>query len=160
MSTLYLRGKTWYVGVPTRGGWCKRTTGTRDKALARAMANMVDAMGRRGKREWFFLEAVASEALAVGALHDAYSVGDLDGLRDRMHDVDLDPRVTQWLDTIRSQVAKDTAEHYGLYVRSLIVEGRRFPRSDLTRERLTHWLASREVGRSTKRKYHAAMSSY
>jgi integrase len=161
MTTVFTRGKTYYVGVPTRAGvWVKRTTGTRDKSLARAVARMIDDLGPKGRRAWVFLDAVAANTLPVGDLYDAYTTGDLDGLHARMQDVDLEPSVTPWLKATGSRVVTDTIEHYGLYVRSLLTEGKRFPRTSLTHEQLVHWLASRPVGRSTKRKYHAAMSSF
>lgn len=160
MSTVFLRGTTWHVGVPTRTGWCKRSTGTRDKNLARSMARMMDDLGPRGKRAWVFLDAVAANTLAPADLFDAYTIGDLEGLQARLQDVDLETEVPRWRAATQSRVALDTIEHYDLYVRSLVPEGARFPRSSLTHERLIHWLASREVGPSTKRKYHAAMSSY
>jgi len=160
MSTVFLRGSTFYVGVPTRSGWCKRSTGTRDKNLARAMARMMDDLGPRGKRTWVFLDALAGNTLSVADLYDAYSTGDLDGLRARMQDVDLEAYVARWLQATGSRVVQDTIDHYALYVRSLIRAEQRFPRSGLTHERLVQWLASRSVGGSTKRKYHAAMSSF
>ncbi|MGH7483974.1 MAG: tyrosine-type recombinase/integrase [bacterium] len=161
MSTVFIRGDTYYIGVPTRAGvWVKRTTGTRNKSLARAMARMMDDLGPKGKRAWQFLDAVARNSLSVADLYDAFTTGDLDGLQARMQDVDLEPYVEAWLTATGSRVATDTIEHYGLYVRSLLTEGKRFPRTGITHERLVHWLASRSVGRSTKRKYHAAMSSF
>jgi integrase len=68
--------------------------------------------------------------------------------------------VEQWLKAIGSDVAPDTVAHYRLYVGSLIPEGKRFPRSEFTYERIVQWLAARPVGRSTKRKYHAALSGF
>lgn len=160
MSTVFLRGKVCYIGVPTRSGWCKRTTRTRDKSLARSMARMMDDLGPRGKRAWVFLDAVATNRLSVADLYDAYTGGDLDGLQERMQDVDVEPHVALWLKAIASTVASDTAERYELCVGSLIEPGKRFPRSALTHATLVQWLASRKVGRSTKRKYHASMSGF
>ena len=161
MSTLFLRVNIYYVGVPTRSGrWIKRSTRTRDRAVAKAMARMVDELGHKGRRAWVFLDAVAQSKLTIPELYDAFASDDLDGLAARMRDENLEPHVADWLSTLRSRVAPDTAEHYRLYVRSLIAEGSCFRRSDLTPARLGQWLAGREVGRSTKRKYRAAMSSF
>lgn len=161
MSTIYPRGKTFFIGVPTRAGrWIKRTTGTRDKSLANAMSRMIDDLGSRGKRSWYLLDPIASGQLAVAELYDHYSRGELEQLRELLQDIDLEPRVNHWLHAIRSNVAPDTEAHYSLYVRSLIPAGKRFPRSALKHETLVEWLASRKVGRSTKRKYHAALSSF
>lgn len=161
MSTVYRRGNTYFIGVPSRAGkWIKRTTGTVDKGLAKAMARMIDDLGPRGKRAWDLLDAVAIGSLKVSELYDAFSCGQLDQLRERIHDVDLEAQVAEWLKAIESNVAPETLEHYKLYVRSLIQDGKPFPRSGLTHERLVQWLASRKVGRSTKRKYHAALSGF
>lgn len=160
MSTVFPRGKMFYIGVPTRSGWCKRSTGTRDKGLARSMARMMDELGPRGKRAWVFLDGVAANRLSVADLYDAYTARDLDGLQERMQDVDLEPQVPLWLKAIASNVAPDTVERYKLCVVSLIEPGNRFPRSALTHATVVQWLASRKVGRSTKRKYHAAMSGF
>jgi len=161
MSSIYVRGKTWYVAVPTRSGkWTKWSTGSRDKAMAQRMARMIDDLGPKGQRAWVFLDAVSSGQLPVAALYDAYSTRQLDQLKEELTDVDLEPYVDKWLKAIESNVAADTIQHYGLYARSLIREGTRFPRSALRHERIVEWLGSRKVGRSTKRKYHAALSSF
>ena len=161
MTTVYRRGRRWYVGIPRRnGGWKKRATGTEDRSLAKAIARMVDELGPSGRREWELLEAVLQDRLTIGSLYDAHVRNDLDGVRARLKDVDLNEYVAGWLEALRSSLAKDTVEHYELYVRSLIQEDARFPRSDLTFECITRWLASRNVGPSTKRKYHAALSGY
>jgi integrase len=121
---------------------------------------MIDDLGPRGKRAWDLLTPLAAKSLTVPELYDAYSRGQLDQLRESMNDVDLEPQVERWLGAVQGRIAVDTREHYELYVRSLIPEGQRFPRSTLTHERIVHWLASRPVGRSTKRKYHAALSGF
>jgi integrase len=161
MTTVYRRGRRWYVGIPKRaGGWEKRTTGTEDKALAKSMARMIDDLGPSGRREWELLEAVLADRLTVGSLFDAHSRNDLDGLRARLNDVDLNDYVTAWLAVLRASLAKDTVEHYELYVRSLTSAEQGFSRSELTFERISRWLSSRSVGPGTKRKYHAALSSF
>ena len=161
MTTVHRRGRRWYVGVPRRaGGWEKRATGTEDKSVAKAMARMIDDLGPSGRRDWELLEAVLSDRLTVGSLFDAHTRNDLDGLRTRLNDVDLNDFVPAWLDVLRASLAKDTVEHYELYVRSLIQAETRFARSELTFERISRWLSTREVGPGTKRKYHAALSGF
>lgn len=161
MSTLYQRGGTWYTAVPTRSGrWTKRTTGSRDKAMAQKMGRMIDNLGPKGERAWVFLDAIVSGQLSVAELYDAYSLRKLDELKEELTDIDLEPQVSKWLKAIESNVAPDTVQHYGLYVRSLIPEDTRFPRSALRHERIVEWLGSRRVGRSTKRKYHAALAGF
>ncbi len=161
MSTVYRRADTWFIAIPTESGrWVKRTTGTRDKSVAKGMARMVDELGPRGRRSWDLLNPVARGGLTVGQLYDAYAQNDLDGLRERLNDVDLEPHVERWIGALRGRLAPDTTEHYELYARSLIGEDSRFSRSSLTNAVITQWLAARPVGRSTKRKYHAALSSF
>ncbi len=161
MSTLYLRGKTFFVGVRTRSGkWIKRTTGTRDKSVARNMSRMLDDLGAKGKRAWDLLDAIERGNLTVPRLYDAYAAEQLGALREQLADVDLEPLVNDWLRVIGSRVSCDTLAHYRLCVRSLLPEGERCPRSSVTHARIGLWLASQPVGPSTKRKYHAAASSF
>ena len=161
MSTYFLRGRRWFVKVPTNSGrWIQRATGTTERTIARAMARMIDELGPSGKRDWDLLNAVASGELDIPVLYDAYHTNDLNGLREQLRDIDLEPFVQSWLDVLESRVAADTVAHYKLYVRSLIVSNQRFPRSALSYPRLSSWLASHEVGPSTRRKYHAAMSGF
>jgi integrase len=124
------------------------------------MARMIDDLGPKGKRLWIFLDAVAKNQLSVASLHDAYAAGNLEELREELTDLNLEPLVSEWVKAIESNLAQDTVEHYELYVRSLIPEGKRFPRSALKHEGIVQWLSSRTVGRSTKRKYHAALSGF
>ena len=179
MTTCYLRGRRYFVGVPTREGrWIKRATGSSDKSVARSIARMLDELGPEGRREWELLDAVSSGSLEVASLFDAYRANALDALRAQLKDADLEPHVQTWLDSISARIAPDTLEHYELYVRSFIPEGTRFPQSALTHARIVAWLSSpklgvrervgddgtkvetKTVGPSTRRKYHAALSSF
>ncbi len=161
MSTLYPRGGVFYVGFPDQTGrWHKRTTKTRDRSLARAMGRMVEDLGLRGKQEWDLLAALRDGRLDIPTLYTAYSSNDLGGLRKRLDDTDLSPMVDDWLRSIEGRVAADTKDHYEVHVRSLITEGNAFPRSELTFERLSKWLSDLPHSGGTKRKYHAAMSSF
>lgn len=163
MSTLFQRRGLWYVGVPTRpAGWAKRATGTRVKSIAASMARMMDELGPRGRREWALLDAVKDGALSVGRLHDAHLEGSaaLDALKAELNDVDAEPHVDPWLESLSDYVAPDTIQHYGTHVRTLIAKDVRFPISRLKRPELLKWLNSIERGPSTKRKYRAAMSRF
>jgi len=161
VSSILLRGKFWSVNIPTQGrGWTRRTTGTADKSVAKAMGRMIDDLGPGGKRAWEFLSPIAEGTLSVPELFDAYRMGSLDTLRERRNDVDLEQFVEPWLKVLGALRSKDTRDHYRLYVRSLVPGGKRFPRSSLTHALLSDWLSSRPVGKSTKRKYHAALSSF
>lgn len=163
MSTLFQRGGVYYVGIPTQpSGWVKRSTGTRQRALASNIARMVDELGPRGRRAWHLLEPVANGRLSIGELHDAFSAGPtaLKELETVLKDVDADSEVEKWLVSISDNVAPDTLQHYSTHVRSLIRKGTPFPLTNLSRATLSNWLSGLACSPSTKRKYRAAMSSF
>jgi hypothetical protein len=54
---------------------------------------MLADLGPKGKRAWDVLEAVLSNRIRIGDLYDAYRNNDLDHLRERMRDVDLEPKI-------------------------------------------------------------------
>jgi|GEM_PF-565116 len=174
---------TWYVAVPTPNGRVKRSTGTTHRPTARAMERMLEELGPHGKRAWDLLERVAGGTLALADLFDAYSNNDLDGLRARLADVDLEPYVEEWHAWLGDKVKASSADHYLAHVRTLIVAGRPFPRSEFTAPAVTRWLTTRkalpkkrksgkgksrrkqdaparELSGSTKRRYLAAVSSF
>ena len=159
--SIYKRGKTWSVYVPTRtGGRVSRTTGTSEKTLARQMDAMLQRLA--SKREWLYLDAVTEGRLSVGELFDADHPDGLEQLRHELNDVDVADFAGAWLDSVRAKTmaSSDTAQQYATKLRSLVPEGGQLLRSELTYARLTDWLAKLPVGPSTKRKYHAALSSF
>ena len=135
----------WYVAVPTPHGRVKRSTGTTHKPTARAMEGMLEELGPKRKRAWDLLERVADGSLALGVLFDAYSNNDLDGLRERLDDVNLEPYIAEWSAWLTDQVKGSTSDHYLAHVRTLIPVGKPFPRSDLNAPAVTRWLASRKA---------------
>jgi hypothetical protein len=54
----YRRKGTFYVRVPTVSGSVIRTTGTSDRATARAMERILEELGPRGLRAWDLLNPV------------------------------------------------------------------------------------------------------
>lgn len=153
-----------YVKVPTkhRGGWLNRSTGTADRTLAMRMGRMLEELGPRGKREIQFLDAIRKSELSVAELYDAYSEGadGLEALKRRLLEVDVEPVVTRWLESLRGYVAPDTRKHYQKHVRTLIPQGVRFPSSRLRTAELISWIETIPGKPGTKRKYHAAMSRF
>ena len=103
---------------------------------------------------------MATGTLPLMQLFDAHASNDIEGLRSRLHDVDLSPLVDDWLAVVGSLRSADTVDRYRLYVRSLIPRDTRFPRSDLTIATVEAWLASRPVSSSTRRKYRACLSAF
>ena len=159
--SIYRRGQTFFVYVPKRsGGRAVRTTGTTDRQTARNMDEMIRRLSAR--REWDFIEAIHNERLSVAELYDADASNGLDDLRARLSDVDLRDFIVGWLDGVRTRTSpsSDTAEHYASAVRTLIGDERPFHLSELSYSRISTWLATRPVSSSTRRKYHAALSSF
>ena len=167
----------------TRTGWMQRSTGTSDRATAKAIERMLVDLGPKGKRAWDLLEDVAADRLALGALYDAWRADDLESLRARRVDVDLAAELAGWQAWLRDRVSQDTAAHYLAYVRTLMPEGRPYFRSGLTGPAVARWLASRTslpqkrsrsgkgsrrredpapraVSGGTKRRYLAAVQSF
>jgi integrase len=161
VSSHFARSGIYYAKVRTSTGkWIARTCETRDKQLAKRMAHMVDELAHRGKQQWDLLDSVASGQLSLSSLYSAYASNQLHELRDRLTDIDVSPIVEEWLASLRGRLASDTIQHYRVHVRSLIEDGRRFPRSDLNFARLAGWLSAVERSPATKRKYHAAMTGF
>jgi integrase len=161
MSSVFKRGDIYYVKVKGSScRWIARTAETRDRSLARSMGRMLDELGHRGRQSWELMDAVVDGRLSLSLLYAAYAANSLEVLRDGLRDIDLAVLVEDWLFSISSRVVPDTVEHYRYHVRSLISEGKRFPRSELTFERLSEWLANVQHSSGTRRKYHAAMSSF
>ncbi len=171
------------VAVPTRTGWIKRSTGTTDRATARAIERMLAQLGPSGTRAWDLLDAIVAKRLGLGALFDAYRNGDLDRLRARLTDVDLAAHIPSWEAWLTDQVKPTTADHYRAHLRTLIPDGQPFWRSALTGPAVARWLAARTalvakrqrrqkasrrqpdpparpVSASTKRRYLAAVQSF
>jgi integrase len=156
------QGRTiWWVAVPTEtGGRVKRTTGTTDKHIAKSMERMLLELGPRGRRAWDLLTPVAQGTLALGELHDAWSRSDLDGLRARLADIDLEPHVAIWASRHVATAARDTVQHYTYTLRTLLPAGRPFFRSQFTADVLDAWLAAYPGRAATRRKAHVAASLF
>jgi integrase len=172
---------TWYVTLKTPTGEVRRSAETRDRATAKAIERTIRTLESR--REWELLNAVVDKTITVGELFDAATRNDLQGLRRRLDDVDLEPHVAQWELWLADRVRPDTAAHYSAHLRTLIPAGKPFLRSAFTAPVVTNWMASRtrlpqkrKPGRSkprrtpdaqprpisgaTRRKYLAAVQSF
>jgi len=183
VPTLPRNRRCFKVWVPTRQGRVKRSTGTADRATAKKMERMLVALGARGQREWDLLDRVESNTLKLSVLYDAWSMNDLDGLRARLDDVDLEHHVRPWTKWLSDRVEPSSADHYLAHVRTLMPDGAPFPRSQFTGPRIVQWLASRTalprkrhpsttgsrrtmdsppkaISGSTKRRYLAAVKSF
>lgn len=88
--------KPWTISIPTPGGTMRKSTGTTDKATARAIERALQDLATR--RVWQLLNAVLENRLSVGELYDASRMQTLEQLRARLDDVDLEPQVAVWLE--------------------------------------------------------------
>src|SRR5215471_4380067 len=129
----------WYVAVPTSTGRVKRSTGTTHRGTAKAIERMLVELGPRGLRAFDLLDRVAANTLPLGILFDAYRHNDLSGLRVRLNDVDLCEHVAGWKAWLADRVKPDTSAHYLVQLRTLIPEGKPFPRSAFTAPAIARW---------------------
>ena len=161
--SIYRRGNLFSIYVPTRGGGrVVKATNCSHKPTAKRMEAMIADLGPKGRRDWELLDAIAEGRLTVGQLYDAYSAQKTDELKQKLADINVEPHVIPWFESVRSRVSESSDTHiqYLTKVRSLIPAGEAFYRTEFTYPTLTKWIANLEWSNSTKRKYHAAMSSF
>ncbi len=152
---------TYRVKVPTRhAGWVDRSTGTRDKATAKAIDRMLEELGPRGKRAWDLLGAVVADKLSLARLYDAYATRSLEQLRAELNDVDLLPFIERWQTWLEGRVTPETADRYEVHLRTIPGDRPTWPRSSLTAAAAESWLSHLRVSGPTKRKYFAALQSF
>lgn len=162
MSPFRPKGRTiWRLKVPNRhGGWADKSTGTRDKLTANAMERMVRDLGPQGKREWDLLDAVHDGRVSLGDLFDAHRMGDLQGLRARLDDVDLRPLIARWEAAETARGKAENAKRYRVHVESLAGTSGPWLRSSFTAEAVDRWFSALTGADNTRRRYHAALSSF
>jgi integrase len=128
----YLKGtqRTWTVTVPTRDGrWVRRSSGTTHRPTAVRIERMLEDLGARRRRAWDLLDAIIDRRLTLGELLDAWDANDLEALRGRLHDVDIEPFVAPFLERHAARVSAGTVNHYRHILRKLIPPGEPFLRS-------------------------------
>src|SRR6185437_15605362 len=103
MSAAYRRGRNFSTRLPLRtGAWKVISTGTTDKATAKAMHAMGVAL--RARHEWALLETVTLQPsrrrrrAALVKLFDAHRANALERLRGQLDDVDLAAHIGRWQD--------------------------------------------------------------
>jgi integrase len=158
---------TWKLKVPTsrmdgnRRVTVKRTTDTKDKKLALAMAALVDELADT-YRAWDVLDRVAAGTLSVPALWDAWAKAGkhLPTLRGALDDTPLLPLVEQWEKVATAGklgMSAAEAKRYASAVRRFVTA--RTLRSDFTAEAVSRHLDTLDVEGATVRKHGAALSS-
>jgi integrase len=128
--------------------------------VALGIARLIHELGYKGRRDRLLMDAIHSGALSLGRLYDASEAGELDRLRLELQDVDVAPLVPKWAKELRQRVSPDYLAHCLKHVSTLIRPSEPFPASRLTVKVCRDWLSALPVGPSTKRKYHAALTSF
>ena len=153
----FKRGKIWWTRVKGQdGNSMQRSLGTLDKSVAESMEQALDWL--RAQREWGLINAVATGALTIGEVYDAVRTGTLDKLRARLSDVDLKTLVPRWERWAEGRASESSVAKYAKQVEHLLAGGSM--RSDLNRAEISKRLLSLDVSGSTKKRYHAAWSSF
>lgn len=144
--------------------WVTRKLSTRDAVLSRRMQSMLDVLHPLGKRAWEILDAIVDGRFSVPEVFDIYleEGRDVDRVRVRMEDVNLEPYVAQWIKNPGGRVkpGSDSAAHYLHHVRSLLPKGERFPLHEFTSARIQQHIGDLVASPATKRKAGAAISSF
>lgn len=162
----FLRGNMWWARVPRLGELSvQRSLGVSGKEN-RDVAVEVCTFLRwlRGRRESFLLDQMALGKTPVGDAYTAYIENRLDtyitDLRDGVTDVDLEPYVDRWQKELvrRKKPQAGSRAKYLRQVRTLIVTGKPFKRSQFTKQRIRDWLSGLEIGQPNR--HRAALSSF
>lgn len=144
--------------------WVQRGIRTKDSVTAKRMQAMIDAIGAQGKRTWEIVDALVDGVIRVPHLYDIYleEARDLDRVKVRLEDVDLEPYVKEWLKNPGGKVRKgtDSAKHYEFHVRQMIPKKERFLLARFTSAKIQVHLDELESSAATKRKAAAAISSF
>jgi integrase len=134
------------------------STGTRDRRTATAIGRMVSELEDRGERA--VLDAVADRRRSLldvfASYRDDARLADFKGALD---DTDIEPLVATWhAELVREGCG--SAEKYLTQVRTFIIEGTRFPRSQFRRKAIAEHLAGLGVSGSTCNRYRSALMQF
>lgn len=152
---------TFYFMGRTRSGWKQLSTRTPDRALAKKIEAMWETLAVE-HRAWDLLEPVLQNQLQIGELYDRYRDAgrEVVEMRRRLHDVDLEPLVADFLAVHKAKVREDSLEHIKVHLRALLPEETPFPRSGATVETLTAKLYAYPGKPGTLRKVHSDWSVF
>jgi integrase len=148
----------------TKGEWVQRGIRTKDSVTAKRMQTMIDAIGAQGSRAWQIVDALVDQVITVPHVYDIYleESRDLDRVKVRLEDVDLEPYVKQWLKNPGGKVKRDSdsAQHYEYSVRQFVPKKTRFPLSRFTSHAIQQHLEELTSSAATRRKAGAAIASF
>jgi integrase len=177
----YKRNGKWTIRVPhPYGGVVEKAIGTGNSTVAGNYETMCDLMKSR-PQDHLFLVAVCANRLPIRKLYAHWVNKTLDALRAEVTDVDLVPHLAPWRAMLVREygeptMAGDTARKYPDQVQSFFAWAASLkpprhydparpiwitsaPLSVLTPERVTQWMAGRDVSSSTELRYWAALKS-
>lgn len=152
---------SWYFEAKTREGFKQVCTHTPDKRLAERIEHMWSELANR-HRAWDLLDPVIAKPASIGALYDSWSEArfDVEAMRRKAADVDIEPLVAEWHGVYLTRVAKDTAEHALVHVRHFFPEGVPRMGSTVTADWITARLTEYAGKRNTLRKVHSSVSGF
>lgn len=152
---------SFYFDGRTRTGWKQLCAHTPAKRLASKIEQMWAELAER-HRAWDLLEPVLTTPRTITALWDLWDETrhDIEEIRRRRNDVDVEPIVSEWYEIYSKQVEVDTANHALVHVRHFLPEGTPRLRSAITKDWLTTELAKYPGKRNTRRKVHSSMSVF
>lgn len=153
--------KTYTFQARTATGWKQLGTRTANRTLAGKIEGMWDDLAKK-HRAWDILGQVLAGAVDIGQLHDLWveTRYDVEEVRRRLNDVDLEPILAEFLAVHGRGVKPDSLEHVRVHLRALLPEAKRFPRSAATTLRLTAALYDYAGKRNTLRKVHSSWSVF
>jgi integrase len=162
----FLRGNVWWARIPVPEGIAIQrplgVLGEENRDVAVEVCRFLSWL--RGRRETYLLDLIASGKAAAGTAYTAYAANRLDAyiteLRDGISDVDLEPWVAKWGKEMerRRKPGAATRAKYLRQVRTLLVVGKPFKRSQFTKQRIREWLSSLDIGQPNR--HRAALSSF
>lgn len=152
---------SWYFEARTRTGYRQMCTHTADKKLAGQIEHMWDVLSSR-HRAWDLLDPALADSKKIGPLFDSWSESkqDIEAMRRKAADVDIEPLVAEWNTVMKTQVGADWAAHALKHVRDFFPEGTPRLTSAVTAEWLTATLAAYAGKRNTRRKVHSSLSIF
>lgn len=162
----FLRGTTWWARVPRLNGpSVQRSLGIRgrdQREAAEAVCAFLWTL--KSRRDEWILDEMAAGRVRVGEAYDAHRARRLERfIAERqagLSDPDLEPMVDRWWRHMqaRGRPRLGTAWKYVKQVRTLIPGGKPFPRSALTRRRISEWLDG--LGITQPNRHRAALSRF
>lgn len=158
----------WVCKVPDlrrKGIWEDRSTTTSDRVTATKMQDAINEVAAVHPPAFDILERLLDKRMSVAEWFAAWvaSGEDLEAMRERLNDVDLEPYVEKFFRSMKGKVAEDTRAHYLSALRTMFPAGKAFPRSTLTRDGIQEWVDAKleaEVAAGTIRKHAAGLHRF